>query len=237
MSHKLATSIIVIALGLTACGGGDDSDTTNATNVTTLSTSVTTVSNDSSGGESSSSGGTSASTTMATTTPAESSTSGGSECMPTDECQGDGDCPGGGMCIGCICVGGTTGSGDCPDGETCQMTGAGGMACLGEPDHCVLACGGAMTCPDSMSCQNGACQYDTMNPPPMGDPNYPLPTAMNPPCPDGMIGVSFGPMGYAVCAPACDGMGLDAMCPQAASGSAVGACLFNPTSSGMMCMG
>ncbi|RMG97720.1 MAG: hypothetical protein D6705_08120 [Deltaproteobacteria bacterium] len=64
------------------------------------------------------------------------------------------------------------------------------------------------------------------------DPNYPDP-GPNVECPDGLIPVSFQ-MGYAVCAPACDNMG---QCPDGESGTAMGACVFNPDSSGDACDG
>jgi hypothetical protein len=222
---------VLAVLGVVSCVAGDDDDTTNVTNISTSGQSSTTASSETSDGEASN-------TNASTTTSAE--TSGGStgeECPASADCQDDAQCNGG-MCIACICVGGmdSSGGGVCPPGEECVMTGAGGMACLAEPDHCVLSCTAMTMCPDDMSCQNGACQYDTMNPPAgTGDASYPFPVSMDPPCPNGEIAVSFGPEGYAICAPACDGMGQTAPCPQAATGNAMGACLFNPSSSAMMC--
>lgn len=226
------------ALTIAACVASDDDDTTNVTNVSSTTMTSTTAPSDSSG-DATNTTTASTSTTSAETT--EGST--GEECPADAECQEDTDCGAGGSCIACICVGGqdTAGtdptSGECPPGEECVMTGAGGMACLAAPDHCVLACGGAMMCPDSMTCQNGACQYDVMMPPASGDANYPLPQPAQPVCPDGYFAVSFGPGDgmYAVCAPACEGTGTDATCPQAETGSALGACLFNPASSQQMC--
>lgn len=226
--------LLASALLTTSCVVSDDDDTTNVTNVSTSGQSSTTASSDSSGGEDTNT--TTASTTMSAETSGGST---GEECPASADCQDDSDCNGG-TCIACVCVGGndSSGGGDCPPGEECVMTGAGGMACLAEPDHCVLSCSAMTTCPDGMSCQNGACQYDTMNPPAdTGDANYPFPVNMDPPCPNGGIAVSFGPEGYAICAPACDGTGQMAACPQGATGDAMGACLFNPTSSAMMCAG
>jgi hypothetical protein len=228
---SLAPFAILAALGLTACPADDDDDPTNATTVATLSTT-----NGESTGPSESSGNADTTVTASTTTPAESSggeeSSTGEACPMDAECQDDTQCPGG-SCISCICIGAESTGGECPAGETCEMTGGGGMACLAPADHCVLACGGAMACPDSMTCQGGACQYDGAMLPEMGDANYPVPGAMGE-CPDDGLAVSFA-MGYAVCSPPCDGTGPMAACPQGASGSAVGACLTSPTSSGMAC--
>ncbi|GEM_PF-1931780 len=61
-----------------------------------------------------------------------------------------------------------------------------------------------------------------------GDPNYPMPDMTG--CPGGLLPASFS-MGFAVCAPAC----MDGMCPNGATGDAMGACVFNPDSSGDPC--
>ncbi len=234
--HFVRLTAVLSSFGLIACPAEDDNGTGADTGTlsTSVSTSMTTEPAESSGDPataSAESGGTT-DPTDATTDPTMPQDTGG-DCLPTDECQDDSMCAGG-MCIGCICIGGaeTTGGGECPGAETCEMTGGGGMACLGEASHCVLACGGGMACPDSMECQGGACQYDAMNLPAMGDPNYPAPVGNM--CPDGFLAVSFV-MNYVVCIPVCDGMGPMAACPQGGSGSAAGACLTNPTSSGMPC--
>jgi hypothetical protein len=121
-----------------------------------------------------------------------------------------------------------SGGAECPEGNDCVMTGAGGMACLAEPNHCVIPCGGAgQMCPESMECQSGACQYDQMNPPAEGHPEYPPPGPDG--CPEGTIGPFMFATGFFVCTPPCDGMGINAPCP------APGACLFNPDSANTPC--
>jgi hypothetical protein len=204
MSHKLATSITVIALGLVACGGGDDSDTTNVTNATTITTSVsTTEAMESSGGESSS-GGTSASTTMPTdessTAPSESSSGGG--CAPTDECQDDPDCPGGGMCLDCICVGGETTGGGASDYGPCDMCAAGEMPLqiMGlEGCFCSPPCDGMMCPAPSEGTAQAMCVLGTM----MGaDPtNCALicDPAMDGMCPTGAMCVDTGMPNVGIC--------------------------------------
>lgn len=197
MSHKLATSMtLALALGLTACGGDDDGDTTNVTNATTLGTTMTTSdSTESTGGmEESSSAGTTATTMPAeesSTAPAESST--GDACSATDECQADMDCPGGGMCLDCICVGGeSTGGGMsdygpcdmCADGETpIQIMGIEGCFCSPGCD------GQGSMCPEpSEGTAMAVCALG--------------PDAMAPP---------------ANCALICDPMGGDGQCPTGAT--------------------
>lgn len=227
---------ITTALGLLGCPADDGDDTgadtgTISTSVSTTMTTTQTTDPTDTDADPTDDPTEDPTTTDPTVDPTAET---GDECTAADECMDDSMC-GGGMCLGCICIGGDeTGTGECPAGETCQMTGGGGMACLGESTHCVLACGGAMACPDSMTCQGGACQYDAAMLPAMGDPNYPAPAANM--CPAGFLAVSFA-MNYVVCIPECDGMGPMAACPQGGSGSAVGACLTNPMSSGMMCMG
>jgi hypothetical protein len=147
----------------------------------------------------------------------------------------DPPCADGAMCVAGQCLGGGDSSGggsdDCPDGEMCQMTGAGTMACLAEPDHCVKACGQAgLTCPEGMECMAGACQYNVMDlPTDMSDPDYPAPDATGM-CPEGTFGPYAFAMGFAVCVPMCDGVGLMAACPGTG-----GVCAFSPNSSGTPC--
>ncbi len=46
------------------------------------------------------------------------------------------------------------------EGEVCEMTGGGGLACLGASDHCVLLCNQGEACPDGMECFDDLiCQY------------------------------------------------------------------------------
>ncbi len=81
-----------------------------------------------------------------------------------------------------------------------------------------------------MECQAGACQYVASGElPAEQDPIYPLQMT----CPEGyfMQPVAFA-QGFGVCAPECDAEG---MCPAAESGTAVGVCAFNPSSSGDAC--
>lgn len=67
------------------------------------------------------------------------------------------------------------------------------------------------------------------------DPNWPPPDLMNMmmPCPDNTVPASFV-MGGIVCSPECTG--VNNLCPEAESGTAAPACVFNPESSGAMCM-
>lgn len=67
------------------------------------------------------------------------------------------------------------------------------------------------------------------------DTKWPPPDVMNPmmPCPENYVAASFV-MGGLVCAPKCSGPGK--ICPSGDTGSALGQCVFNPDSSGAMCM-
>ncbi len=184
MTTKLAHLVaLTAAFGLTACPADDDGDTTNASNVTTASTSVsTTEPAESSGGMEESSG--TASTTVGTTEPMEESStapsdssSGGDECLPTDECREDGDCAGGGMCISCLCVGGEeTGTGECGTNistqnaacDECIFTNccAEAQACWGdetvtEPTECVELnnCIGMNNCMDQACIEENCSEF------------------------------------------------------------------------------
>lgn len=66
------------------------------------------------------------------------------------------------------------------------------------------------------------------------DTKWPPPDAMDPNmlCPENFQVASFV-MGGAICAPKCSGPGK--VCPSGDTGSALGQCLFNPDSSGLMC--
>jgi hypothetical protein len=143
-------------------------------------------------------------------------------CLPDEQCLN-------GVCVPPLSDDSSGGEpGGCPDGETCQLTGAGTMACLGDPTLCVQPCGvpGSSPCDESMVCEAGACQYDLNALPKAGDPDYPPPTLQG--CPDGFVAASFA-TGFGVCLPMCDGVGPQAACPGA------GFCAVAPGSSGQAC--
>jgi len=107
--------------------------------------------------------------------------------------------------------------------------------CAAPPDHCALYCPDGTVCPDGMSCRNSFCHYDEDMPPVAGDPDYP-PADEDLVCPEGTFGPNgLVPQPYYWCAPPCDGMGTDAPCPNGATGTAMGLCVFNPETSGQPC--
>jgi hypothetical protein len=230
---KIASALLLI--GLTACAKDEGDEGTTAATVTV---STTNSSADSSGGEEGTSAGTSASTTMTsadTSAEGPADSSGGGGCTADDECITAADCAAGEECLAapaCTCFASADSSGGgCPEGETCQMTGQMTMACLADPDHCVLVCGAMTSCPDTMVCQGGVCHYDvSMAMTNTSDPNYPQPEGGV--CPEGFDGpYFFDTMEFLVCTPLCDA----GMCPDGATGNAQAGCLFNPDSSALPC--
>lgn len=213
-----------VAAAMTASCGGDEDDGGD-TNAATVTMPMGTA--DDGGATMADDGG---ATTMAdddgmATTMAPGDDDG--QTTAADMC--DPPCAAGEQCIAGECFGGDDtagmtddGMGGCPAGETCQATGGGGMACLGEPTHCVLPCA-AGACPEPMACDaGGACSYDAMNLPAEGNPDYPPPTGGA--CPEGYLGAMFA-AGTVVCIPECEA----GACPGG------GVCAVNPTSSGMPC--
>lgn len=200
----IATSVMA-ALAASCGGEGDDGGDTNAMTVTvtmpmgTADDGGATMADD--GGATMMADDDGMGTTMA---PGDD----GDETTPVDMC--DPPCEAGQMCVAGQCFGGmddtagmTDDGGGCPAGETCQMTGAGTMACLGEPTHCVLPCA-AGACPDPLVCDaGGACSYNLMMPPAEPHPDWALPDMMGM-CPEGQEPASFA-MGSAVCIPECAG--------------------------------
>jgi hypothetical protein len=222
----------VIAMSLAAplaasCGGEeDDGGDTNAMTATLTMTPGS--GDDGSAGDD----GSGDDDGMMGTTAAPGDDDGQDTMMADDAGACDPPCENGQECVAGQCFGGDDSSGGgsddaggCPAGETCQMTGGGGMACLGEPTHCVLPCA-AGACPEPLECDaGGACSYNLMMPPAEPSPDWPLPDAMGM-CPAGSLAASFA-MGFAVCIPECA-----AAAPQCPAG---GVCAVNPMSSGMPC--